>query len=193
MLVLPRDFTFTNILYNNMTENEPIVIKAEFNPIVKTYILLYVCGILLVTIVGIPLAIVWLCGVGQWYSQHYYDKLYCVLTEKHLRFRMGLLFTIDKTIPLENIQDLTFYEGPVLKHYNLAMLKVETAGQAQYSGNHMKLVGVVDAHIFRANVLDQREIVKKCMSGNNPPDNEQTELLKKIASTLESIEANLKK
>jgi putative membrane protein len=176
-----------------MTENEPIIIKAEFNPIVKTYILLYVCGILLVTIVGIPLAIVWLCGVGQWYSQHYYDKLYCVLTEKHLRFRMGILFTIDKTIPLENIQDLTFYEGPVLKHYNLAMLKVETAGQAEHSGNHMKLVGVVDAHVFRATVLDQRELVKKGMTGNNPSSNEQTELLKRIAESLDKIEANLRK
>jgi uncharacterized membrane protein YdbT with pleckstrin-like domain len=176
-----------------MAENEPIIIKAEFNPIVKTYILLYVCGILLVTIVGIPLAIVWLCGAGQWYSQHFYDKLYCVLTEKHLRFRMGILFTIDKTIPLENIQDLTFYEGPVLRHFNLAMLKVETAGQADKSGNHMKLVGVVDAHVFRATVLDQREMVKKGMAGSNPSSNEQTELLKKIASTLEKIESNLRK
>jgi len=176
-----------------MTENEPILIKAEFNPIVKTYILLYICGILLVTIVGIPLAIIWLCGVGQWYSRHYYDKLYCVLTEKHLRLRMGILFTIDKTIPLENIQDLTFYEGPVLRHLNLAMLRVETAGQAEHSGNHMKLVGVVDAHVFRATVLDQREKVKMNLTGNSEKKNEQTELLKKIAASLDKIEANLRK
>lgn len=176
-----------------MTENEPIIIKAEFNTIVRTYIMLYVFGFLVITIIGIPLAIIWLCGVGQWYSQHYYDKLYCVLTEKHLRLRMGILFTIDKTIPLENIQDLTFYEGPVLKHYNLAMLKVETAGQADKSGNHMKLVGVVDAHIFRATVLDQREKVKMNLTGNSENKNEQTELLKKIASTLDRIEANLRK
>jgi len=176
-----------------MAENEPILIKAEFNPIVKTYIMLYVFGILLVTVVGIPFAIVWICGLGQWYSRHYYDKLYCVLTEKHLRFRMGILFTIDKTIPLENIQDLTFYEGPVLRHFNLAMLKVETAGQGDHSGNQMKLVGVVDAHLFRSRVLDQRELVKKGLVNVNPEGNEQTELLKKIASTLEKIESNLNK
>ena len=176
-----------------MTENEPIIIKAEFNTIVRTYIMLYVFGFLVITIIGIPLAIIWLCGVGQWYSQHYYDKLYCVLTEKHLRLRMGILFTIDKTIPLENIQDLTFYEGPVLKHYNLAMLKVETAGQADKSGNHMKLVGVVDAHIFRATVLDQREKVKMNLTGNSENKNEQTELLKKIAASLDKIVANLNK
>ncbi len=176
-----------------MTENAPIIIKAEFNPIVRTYIILYVFGFLVITIIGIPLAIIWLCGVGQWYSQHYYDKLYCVLTEKHLRLRMGILFTIDKTIPLENIQDLTFYEGPVLKHYNLAMLKVETAGQADKSGNHMKLVGVVDSHIFRATVLDQREKVKMNLTSRSENKNEQTELLKKIAASLDRIEANLRK
>ncbi|MEO8514950.1 MAG: PH domain-containing protein [Ignavibacteria bacterium] len=176
-----------------MTENEPILIKAEFNPIVRTYIMLYIFGLLVITVIGIPLAIIWLCGVGQWYSQHFYDKLYCVLTEKHLRFRMGILFTIDKTIPLENIQDLTFYEGPVLRHFNLAMLKVETAGQAHKSGNHMKLVGVVDAQLFRATVLDQREKVKMNLTGNSENKNEQTELLKQIAASLEKIETNLRK
>ncbi len=176
-----------------MEDNEQVIIKAEFNPIVKTYIMLYIFGFLVITIIGIPLAIVWLCGVGQWYSRHYFDKLYCVLTEKHLRFRMGILFTIDKTIPLENIQDLTFYEGPVLKHYNLAMLKVETAGQAQHSGNHMKLVGVIDAHIFRSTVLEQREKVKMNLAGRTENKNEQTELLKKIAASLDKIEANLRK
>lgn len=176
-----------------MTENEPILIKAEFNPIVKTYIFLYVLGVLIMTIIGIPLAIAWLCGWGQWFSRNFYEKLYCVLTEKHLRFRMGILFTIDKTIPLENIQDLTFYEGPVLRHFNLAMLKVETAGQGDKTGNHMKLVGVVDAHVFRAAVLDQRELVKRGMASGNSAGNEQTELLKRIAATLEKIEAGLKK
>ncbi|HRJ85407.1 MAG TPA: PH domain-containing protein [Ignavibacteria bacterium] len=171
-----------------MKENEPILIKAEFNPIVKTYIMLYVFGILLVTVVGIPFAIVWICGLGQWYSRHYYEKLYCVLTEKHLRFRMGILFTIDKTIPLENIQDLTFYEGPVLRHFNLAMLKVETAGQGDHSSNQMKLVGVVDAHVFRSRVLEQREAVKMRLTAANQND-PQIILLEKIAATLERIES----
>ena len=175
-----------------MKENEPILIKAEFNPIVKTYILLYIFGIMFATVVGIPLAIIWLCGVGQWYSRHFYEKLYCVLTEKHLRFRMGILFTVDKTIPLENIQDLTFYEGPVLRHFNLAMLKVETAGQGEHSGNQMKLVGIIGAHDFRSRVLQQREAVKMKLTAANEND-PQIILLEKIASTLERIEANLKK
>lgn len=175
-----------------MEDKEKILIQAEFNPIVKTYILLYVCGIMLVTIVGIPLAIIWLCGLGQWYSRHFYEKLFCVLTEKHLRFRMGILFTVDKTIPLENIQDLTFYEGPVLRHFNLAMLKVETAGQGQHSGNQMKLVGIVDAHHFRQRVLEQREAVKMKLISVSESD-PQVRLLETISATLERIEKNLSK
>ncbi len=175
-----------------MTDNENILIKAEFNEILKTYIFVYVLGILLITIVGIPLAIVWLCGLGQWYSRHFYEKLYCVLTEKNLRFRMGILFTVDKTIPLENIQDLTFYEGPVLRHFNLAMLKVETAGQSEHSGNQMKLVGVVDAHVFRQSVLVQREKVKTGLVNKNAGSDKQIELLEKIVSSLEKIEYKLK-
>lgn len=175
-----------------MNENENILIKAEFNQIVKTYILVYVLGVLLITVVGIPIAIAWICGLGQWYSRHYFEKLYCVLTEKNLRFRMGILFTVDKTIPLENIQDLTFYEGPVLRHFNLAMLKVETAGQSEHSGNQMKLVGVVDAHVFRAKVLEQREKIKSGLYHSGDNQSIQIELLEKIAASLEKIEQKIK-
>ena len=52
-----------------------IIRKASFNPIVKTYILLYVFFILLITIIGIPLAIIWICGVGQWWSNHFIISL----------------------------------------------------------------------------------------------------------------------
>jgi len=73
------------------------------------------------------------------------------------------------------------------------MLKVETAGQADKSGNHMKLVGVVDAHLFRSTVLQQRELVKKGMTSGYRGSDEQIELLRKIAASLEKIEDNLKK
>lgn len=176
-----------------MNDDEKILIEAKFNPIVKTYIFLYLFGIMLVTIVGIPLAIIWACGVGQWYSRLFYEKLFCVLTVKHLRFRMGILFTVDKTIPLENIQDLTFYEGPVLRHFNLAMLKVETAGQGQHSGNEMKLVGIVDAHLFRKTVLEQREAVKLKLSAKSGDEDKHIQLLEKIAASLGSIDKKLTK
>ena len=40
------------------------------------------------------------------------------------KFRKGILFRVEKTIPLENIQDVTFIEGPILRLYHLSILRV---------------------------------------------------------------------
>ncbi|MCY7363698.1 MAG: hypothetical protein LH629_16765 [Ignavibacteria bacterium] len=79
--------------------------RVSFNPIVKTYIFVYVAFTLFCTIIGIPLMVIWLCGFGQWYSRHYYEKLECELKERALRFQKGIILNIEKTIPLE-------YTGP---------------------------------------------------------------------------------
>ena len=171
---------------------ETVVIrKATFNPIVKTYILLYVFFILLITIIGIPLAIIWICGVGQWWSNHFYHKLECVLSERHLRLKMGILIQVDKTIPLENIQDMTFYEGPILRYFNLSILRVETAGQGSGQGSEMSLIGINDAHEFRLLVLEEREKVKQSMQKQG--NDETKQLLTDMRDILLRIENGLKK
>ena len=102
--------------------NRPKVLQsATFNPLVRTYILLYIALILFITVAGWPLLLIWILGLGQWYSRHYYDKLECEVTERVLRFKKGILIQVEKTIPLENIQDLTFIEGPLLRHFNLCV------------------------------------------------------------------------
>jgi putative membrane protein len=161
--------------------------KASFNPVVKTYIFLYVGCIMFVSVIGIPLLIFWLLGVGQWYSKHYFEKLECEITERTLRFKKGILVQIEKTIPLENIQDVTFVEGPLLRHFNLFILKVETAGHGnQSNGNEMSLIGIVDAPNFRKYVMDQRQrITEKVKSNDN--------VLIEIRDSLLRIEENLKK
>lgn len=162
------------------------IFKAAFNPLVKTYIFLYVGCVLLVTVIGIPFLIFWMLGVGQWYSKHYFEKLECELTERTLRFKKGILVQIEKTIPLENIQDVTFIEGPLLRHFNLCMLKVETAGHSNpANGNEMSLIGIVDAPNFRKLVMDQRQrITEKVKSNDN--------VLVEIRDSLLRIEENLK-
>jgi len=44
-----------------------------------------------------------------------------------LEFKKGIFFRVEKTIPLENIQDLTFNEDPLLRYLDLRVLKIETA------------------------------------------------------------------
>lgn len=171
-----------------MEPEEQIIQKASFNEAVRIYIILYVAGFLFITIVGIPLMIIWLCGVGQWYSRHYFDKLDCVLSTKNLRFKKGIIVQFEKTIPLENIQDVSFIEGPLLRYLNLAVLKVETAGGSQHLGNHMSLVGIIDAHAFRMKVLEQRFALKQKQetTGN-------LELMAEIRDSLLRIEGLLRK
>lgn len=141
-------------------ETELPTVQASFNPLIKSYLVLYGAFVMAVTIVLLPLALVWLCGVGQWWARHYFAKLECELTDRSLRFRKGILVQVEKTIPLENIQDVTFVEGPILKSFNLAELKFETAGQSQGQANDMRLVGIIDAMDFRNAILARRERLK---------------------------------
>lgn len=66
--------------------------------------------------------------------------LRCALDDRHLNFRKGILFQVEKTIPLENIQDVTFIEGPLLRRFDLSILRIETAGQSPGQAHNMQLV-----------------------------------------------------
>ena len=146
--------------------NEPKVIqKAEFTPNIKTYVLLVVAFFMLISFIGIPIMIIWFLGIGQLFSSKFYKSLTCTLTDKHLEFAKGVLFRKEKTIPLENIQDLTFIQNPLLSLLNLRVLKIETAGNSNPQGmSDMRLVGIIDAHDFKKKVLEQRSLLKEAIS-----------------------------
>ena len=143
-----------------MTSESTIIRTAEFNPKIKSYILFSTAIILTLTLVGIPFLLFWLLGLGQFISRRYYENLKCKLTEQHLEFKKGVLFKVEKTIPLENIQDLTFIENPLLKVLDLRILKIETAGQSNPQGSDMKLIGILNSLDFKENVLKQRESLR---------------------------------
>ena len=144
-----------------MTLESNLIQKAEFNPKIKTYILITIAFFLLITLIGIPILIIWLLGLGQYISRRYYENISCELSTKHLEFKKGVLFKVEKTIPLENIQDLTFIENPLLKYLDLRILKIETAGQSNPKGSDMQLVGIIGAAEFKKSVLHQRELLKQ--------------------------------
>lgn len=148
-----------------MTE-EIILNKATFNPKVKTYIYFVVLFTLITTVIGWPLVPFWLFGLGQWLSGKYFKTLMCELSNKNLRFSKGMIVQIEKTIPLENIQDLSFIGGPILRHFGLTMIKVETAGGGgAHNQNLMSMIGINDADNFKHAILNQREKVIKEKSG----------------------------
>jgi putative membrane protein len=183
-----------------MIENEVVLNKATFNPKVKTYIYLVVLFYLIVSVIGWVLLPFWLLGLGNWISTKFFNTLECDLTTKNLRFSKGIIFHIEKTIPLENIQDLSFYGGPILRYFGLTLIRIETAGGGgQHHNNMMSMLGINNAENFKLEILNQREKVMKekyQITGSltdNKSATHNDELLRDIKNVLVEIKEALKK
>ena len=173
-----------------MSNEHKIIQKAEFNPRIKVYILLTVAFFMLISFIGIPLLIIWFLGLGQYIGKRFYENLECQLTTRHLEYKKGVLFKVEKTIPLENIQDLTFIQNPLLNLFNLRILKIETAGNSNPRGTDMKLIGILNTADFKTKVLEQRELLKNnspSESNSSNSNNETNELLVEIRDLLNDI------
>lgn len=168
------------------------IYEAKFEPRIKTYINLSVILVLAATVAGIILIPVWLIA-GRYYLNRYFDALHCELTTRALHFKKGVMFTTERTIPLDKIQDLAFKEGPVLRYFGLSSLQIETAGQSAANVVDMKLTGIVNSAEFRKKVMDQRDEVTYNRTFGNETTHEEKEhplepLLKEISDTLKRIE-----
>ncbi len=172
-------------------EQEIILNTATFNPKVKTYIFLIVLFYLTVSFIGIPIIPFWLLGLGQWLSAKFFSTLKCQLTNKNLTFSKGVILHIEKTIPLENIQDLSFIGGPILRSFGLTMIRVETAGGGgQQQTNMMSMLGINNAEQFKADILLRREKVireKYSLGQSSHATSSDTALLNDIKNELIEI------
>ena len=98
-------------------------------------------------------------------------------------------------MPLENIQDVTFIEGPLLKKFHLATLKFETAGHSAGQAHDMQLTGIIDAHEFRNRILERRDELRHgaAKPGVAAIEGEgQTELMRRMVERLDEIAALLR-
>lgn len=170
--------------------------RAEFNPTVCTYWLLSGALALSATIVGIPFLLIWF-PIGLIFTKAYLNRMECVLTDKALKVRKGILVRTEKTIPLEKITDMGMVQGPVMRAFDLHTLTVETAGQSGM-GALVSLTGIVDALSFREAVLNERERVSELPANHlqgavEGSDQHSTELLSEIRDSLVRIESLLSK
>jgi membrane protein YdbS with pleckstrin-like domain len=180
-----------------MKREQKIIQQAAFNERIRKYIFWLVTFYLFISVAGIPLILIWIAGMGQVISKKYYERLACRLTETHLEYKKGVMFRVEKTIPLENIQDLTFLDNPFLRWFDLRILKIETAGGSNPQGSDMKLVGIIDTPAFKEAVLEQRTIIRnKNMSevtGTAPAlDTCVTELLTEIRDLLKEVKIRMR-
>jgi membrane protein YdbS with pleckstrin-like domain len=167
---------------------------ASFNPLIKPFLIIKIGFAMVCTVVGIPLAVAWFLGLGRWWAQHYFDRLECQLSERSLRYRKGILVQVEKTIPLENIQDVTFIEGPILRHFHLSTLKFETAGHSAGQASDMHLTGIMHAQEFRNRILSARDALKQTQRGGGDaaPAADQLAVLRSIDGKLDELIGLLK-
>lgn len=173
---------------------ETILIReAVFNTKFRTYIFFIVLFYLFVSGIGILLIPFWICGLGQWMSRKYFHTLSCKLTNKQLLFSKGIVFRIEKTIPLENIQDLAFFGGPFLRSLGLTFIRVETAGGGQGHQHMMSIPGIESAEEMKAMILAQREIVIREKHGSvTTATASDHEILNEILNEIRGLREDLK-
>ena len=174
-------------------DNDQVILKAEFDPKVRTYWLLSGVLLCVLTIVGIPLLLLWI-PIGRYLTGRYLDRMACVLTSKALKVKKGIMVRVEKTIPLEKITDMALVQGPVMRHFNIYKLTVETAGQSG-PGALVALIGIVDAKDFRQTVLAQRDQVSEKPDSQlaaSTTESSGTETLEQVRDSLLRIEALLK-
>ncbi len=169
-----------------MAAKAKILRKAEFNPRIKKYLLIYGTILAICTIVGIALLPIYFI-IAPLFIKKYFNRLSAELTTRALRFEKGVLFHVERTIPLDKIQDLTFKEGPLLRYFGLSVLRIETAGSSGQGQADLTLIGIRDAADFRKQVLEQRDEVTE-----NKYSNPSTETDDSVVTLLEEIRDSLK-
>ena len=166
--------------------------KASFDPKIAGHgrVLLALWSI--VTVVGIPF-IPFVLLFSLWYYPEYLRRISARLTTNAVEIRKGVFFRKEATIPLNRITDVRLHDGPVMRHYGLRGLRVETAGQSGLdSSSEGDLVGVVDAVEFRDRILHQRQKVLSGEEARSVPAEaagSTAELLAEIRDILARMEA----
>lgn len=163
--------------------------RAEFDPKLRTYWFWNAVFVMVATVIGILVVPFWLLGFGQWWTRRQFRAMEAELCERSLSYRRGVLFKVEKTIPLEQIQDLTLREGPLLKALGLCSLSIETAGQSATSGSDARLTGVRDARAFRDAALARRDVLRGKRDSHSAPQRPMQ--ADDVAGLLQAIQADL--
>ncbi len=160
------------------------IVSVEFDPKVKVYWWLGAMLGMISTVIGIPLAFLWLI-IGMPIHQKQFEGLGCSLTDRSLNIRMGWMFKKQQNIPLDKLTDVSIHEGPILNAFGVVRMHFETAGSAPFI-----LTGVKGGPQFRDLVLKQRDSLSS-QTVMAPQNTQSDGVLVEIRDLLKEINANL--
>ena len=119
-----------------------VLYEAKFDPRFATYGRMFVSLILLVSVAGIVLIPFWLL-FSMWYYPEFLRRISARVTAQAIEIRKGVFFRKEATIPLNRITDVRLHDGPLMRHYGLRGIAIETAGQSGSSArSEGNLIGV---------------------------------------------------
>mmetsp|Transcript_35286 Transcript_35286/g.111517 ORF Transcript_35286/g.111517 Transcript_35286/m.111517 type:complete len:180 (+) Transcript_35286:32-571(+) len=161
---------------------EKCLLQASFNPKVKSYWVLSWVFVSALTIVGI--AFIPIVAIIVWMiSSKMLDAMSARLLKRKLVVKRGIVFVVEKSIPLEKITDVALIQGPIMRLFGLYQLSFETAGQSG-TGALVSLVGINEADAFREAILEQKDK----LSGDKPTVIEDAPSTGDLAGLTQSVQ-----
>ncbi|WP_428612151.1 PH domain-containing protein [Shewanella sp.] len=171
---------------------ENTLLEARFSPKLGLYWLTSGAVLLGVTVVGIPLLMLWF-PLGLLVTNRYIANMSAELTTKKLIVRKGILTRTENTVPLDKITDMAMIQGPLMRLFGIHKLTIETAGQSG-AGALISLTGVEEVAEFRAAVMAQKSALSESQIRPEAKADLATQTLaclQSISETLVRIEARL--
>ena len=105
------------------------------------------------------IAIVYAYTTGTWFPQKQADGLRYWLDGSKLRVDQGVYFLKRKTIPLDRVTDITLSQGPLLRHFGLWSMTIQTAGRGSHGHPEATLIGLENPEEIREALLNARDAV----------------------------------
>ena len=176
----------------------PIVVSVDLDDRVKLYLFWYLMGIMLITIVGIPLIPFVAIFYWIWYAPRYGEYHTLDLNGSGIVSKRGVVFRSQTNVPVDRITDIAVHQGPLMRRFGIYKVTIESAGQTQIEGA-ASVIGVVEPYDFRDAVLENVELMKQSTAEEKTPSDSEiavtsgsdahTGLLTEIRDILARMEA----
>ena len=106
--------------------------------------------------VGLILAPLYAITLGPWLTRKQAEALRYRLDGSTLRIDQGVFFLKRKGIPLDRVTDVGLSQGPLMRHFGVWSLSIQTAGAGAQIAEGM-LYGVEDPEAVRDQLLKARD------------------------------------
>ena len=105
---------------------------------------------------GLVLGFLWYVAIGPWVHRRQVEALRYRLEGGTLRIDSGFIFLKRKSIPLDRVTDVVLVQGPLMRHFGVWQLRIQTAGTGQQMPEGA-MIGVPDAEAARDLLMRRRD------------------------------------